>query len=488
MDNLQETAPIQDGYDVQSFSNDKVSAVSCSITGRVRAANEDSCGYRKDTVNGDLFVVCDGMGGHVGGAVASRIAVDTIIDYLSSQKFDDVAGAMRNALELANRAILDRTVREPSLKGMGTTACILLVKDGKARIAHIGDSRIYLFASDTGVLHRVTKDHSYVQRMVDEGMLDDRMAETDKNRNIILKALGVKPSLVFDMGDVVEHPLEPLAGDVFMICSDGLCGMLNDDQMESILRLDEDLDWKLRRLLSDANAEGKGTDNITVQLINILHSDVQGRKFIDYDPAWRREKTVVQTLETPAYRPKRVPAWVWWLIAVLAAMLVSALVAFTVLAVKDKDTAEAGVETVDTMTGKPGFIEQFKNNKQIKSLNEEIEKYKQKSSRISKDIEKVKEEKNAAGQNKDLSKIQSDYAKILQQFESERKQVDSVLKVLEKRRDALNNGKSDDSSSEAVKKQPQKPEKPENTDTSFFHKLLHGLCRMKPEEKESAKK
>ena len=289
---LSETGEMEGEYNILFKDNKQVRVASCSITGRVRMANEDSCELELNTVNGELFVVCDGMGGHVGGAVASRIAVEHVVKHMVSHKHDDIAGALRAALQDANLAIINRTVDDPSLKGMGTTACILLLQKDKAWIAHMGDSRIYLFRSDSQTLHRITKDHSYVQKRIDMGELDDRDAETDRHKNIILKALGVRPALAFDQGDVIEHPIRPVRGDVFLICSDGLCGMIDDDQIESILRSEGNLRDKVETLLNEANAEGKGTDNITVQLIEVLNSNIKenARYYVDYNPKWRRER------------------------------------------------------------------------------------------------------------------------------------------------------------------------------------------------------
>ena len=115
------------------IENDLLYAVGNSITGRVRSANEDNCGYG-NTPNGHLFVVCDGMGGHVGGAVASKIAVDSILEYFSRFKYSDIPLAVSKALEYANIQILGKAKENPELSGMGTTACVLLVEDDKVWI------------------------------------------------------------------------------------------------------------------------------------------------------------------------------------------------------------------------------------------------------------------------------------------------------------------------------------------------------------------
>lgn len=256
-----------------------------SITGQVRKANEDNCGYRQ-TPNGELFVVCDGMGGHVGGATASQIAVDSIISYLSQQTWPDKPQAIAEALRFANTQILGTAANDASLKGMGTTACIVLCDGPDIWIGHVGDSRIYLFEKKTNYLHRITKDHSYVQALVDKGELDDREAENHPQKNIIMRALGSKDEVV---PDVEQTPLHIAAGDTFLICSDGLSGMIDDNEIETILSSKLSLEDKVDKLISEANAPGKGKDNITVQIIQALSGTVPQSTFPDHNPLWRRQ-------------------------------------------------------------------------------------------------------------------------------------------------------------------------------------------------------
>ena len=481
--------PIHDGYDVRAFSNDRVSAASCSITGRVRPANEDNYGYLKDSVNGDLFVVCDGMGGHVGGAVASKMAVDAIIGYLSSQKFNDIVGAMRDALQLANQIIIDKTTSEPSLKGMGTTACILVVQDGLVRIAHIGDSRIYLYASDTGVLHRITKDHSYVQRLIDVGELNDWEAETHPNKNIILKALGVKPTLTFHEGDVPEKPVIPMEGDVFMLCSDGLSGMLNDDHIEVILRGRDDVDGKIRQLLSEANAEGKGVDNITVQLIKINQSGGQVRQFVDYNPEWRMQKAFVRTMEIPVQKPiqeqKGKSSWIWYVLAMLAAMIVSSFVTMTLLGDKVKDSSDKVEKNVVSSLN---LTERTKINRQIDDLNSKIKIYKDSIDRISKTIERVNKEKDALSRDSDLGTAA--FTDLLNGHQSKKDSLESELNGFEtKKKELLAQLKgSVEKPSEKVKQDKEEKETvKEKSDTSLMDRIVNRIGISRQQQKAESK-
>ncbi|MDR3327969.1 MAG: protein phosphatase 2C domain-containing protein, partial [Prevotellaceae bacterium] len=139
-----------------------------SNVGKVRAdkVNEDSYKHVRTDWE-EIFVVCDGMGGHAGGAMASKVAVDSVVDYISKKKYSDARQVLSDALSFANIQILGTAKENPELKGMGTTACVLLVKDNKAYIAHCGDSRIYLYVAKKKRLYRLTKDHSLVQSMVD---------------------------------------------------------------------------------------------------------------------------------------------------------------------------------------------------------------------------------------------------------------------------------------------------------------------------------
>ena len=249
------------------------------VIGNVRTAQEDSHDIAILTPNGDVFVVCDGMGGHVGGKQASSIAVKSIIEHLKKEKYDQPMQALNDALQFANMQILGYAKDHPELRGMGTTACIVLLQDTEAYIAHVGDSRIYLYMGKEQQLHRVTKDHSYVQTLVDAGQITDEEAEHHPNKNRILKALGIKPELV-----PTCNVLHPKNGDCFLICSDGLNGMITDSTIEGVLKQNIPLADKGERLIQLA-LEAGGHDNITVELIQITSSPHTQSQFISFNPA-----------------------------------------------------------------------------------------------------------------------------------------------------------------------------------------------------------
>lgn len=253
------------------------------VIGNVRKAQEDSYDMAIMTPNGDVFVVCDGMGGHVGGAKASSIAVDSIIEYFKKEKYDNIPQALNDAIQYANMQIIGFANANPEFRGMGTTACIVILKDNEAYIAHVGDSRIYLYLGKEKQLHRITKDHSYVQTLVDAGQISDDEAEHHPNKNRILKALGIRP----DMSPTV-NVVHPKNGDTFLICTDGLNGMICDNTILQVMMQDIPLEKK-GELLINLAMQGEpgypgGQDNCTLELINIDNSPWQNSEFTSYNP------------------------------------------------------------------------------------------------------------------------------------------------------------------------------------------------------------
>lgn len=234
----------------------------CTDVGRKRKANEDSMGTF-ETVNGLILVVCDGMGGHVGGEMASRIAVDTIHDYMNRSLIGDPREAIGFAIEEANKAIIGYTGKHPELEGMGSTCVLLLIRDAKVYIGHVGDSRIYLIRDRH--ITQLTKDHSFVQTLVDEGKLTPEEAEHHPRKNEITNALGIAD---MQPATVRQEPIAPEEGDCFLLCSDGLSGMVTDKEMEHIIsrKFGNNIHGCAKSLVNHANEKG-GLDNITVQLV-----------------------------------------------------------------------------------------------------------------------------------------------------------------------------------------------------------------------------
>jgi protein phosphatase len=223
-------------------------------TGRQRRDNEDSAFARAP-----VFVVADGMGGAQAGEVASRIAIEAFESGLGDAGSPEERLAVR--VREANRQIYDRSRAEEGREGMGTTLTAAYLDDGSVAIAHVGDSRAYLFRD--GELTRLTRDHSLVDELVRRGKLTEEQAAEHPQRSIITRALGPEPNVEVDTW---TYPVRP--GDVLLLCSDGLTSMVPEERIAELLGSSESLDQAGDRLIDEANEAG-GRDNITVVLCRI---------------------------------------------------------------------------------------------------------------------------------------------------------------------------------------------------------------------------
>ncbi len=229
--------------------------------GIVRSANED---YHLMMVDRGVFIVADGMGGHAAGEVASEMAGQIIARELGNfrgQPDPEIARRLFKAVQSANGAIYRRTLVEQDKRGMGTTATALILFPLRYLIAQVGDSRAYLLRN--GRLQQLTKDHSYVQEQVDAGVLTPEQARTHPYANVITRCVGSNEDVV---PDIYFGALEP--GDVLLLASDGLTGMIEDDQLQCLLESGDEPDAVVRRMIADANRRG-GLDNITAIVIRI---------------------------------------------------------------------------------------------------------------------------------------------------------------------------------------------------------------------------
>lgn len=233
----------------------------CTDTGKVRSVNEDSM-TTFESPNGRVIAVCDGMGGQNAGDVASQLAVAVIEDILTDNTFASPEEAITRSIVAANQAILHRAMQNPALTGMGSTCVMLIIKDGKVYYGSVGDSRIYYVAER--MIKQITKDQSYVQTLVDAGQISQEAAEHHKDKNQITNALGVEgmtPPVICQL------PITPEPGSMFILCSDGLSGMINNNAiLETVSRHDISLSERASLLVQQANNAG-GLDNITVQLV-----------------------------------------------------------------------------------------------------------------------------------------------------------------------------------------------------------------------------
>lgn len=235
-----------------------------SDRGRTRTGNEDAYALAPEI---GVFVLADGMGGHAGGEVASALAVDTFRARLAAVGREDGQGSddeLRAAFVAAHQAIVDRARNELLLDGMGTTLTALVLDDSTPsyRIAHVGDSRAYLLRD--GELRQLTTDHTWVQAQVELGRVAPEDAARHPRANILTRAIGGwdEPPKV----DILTGEIR--AGDLFILCSDGLHGTVEYDEMRELLLNDEPLETIAQRLVDAANRRG-GPDNITVVLVEV---------------------------------------------------------------------------------------------------------------------------------------------------------------------------------------------------------------------------
>jgi PPM family protein phosphatase len=241
----------------------QLSVAARTDVGRIRAGNEDSL-YADASESRGLFIVADGMGGHAAGEVASEMAVAIIADELmalDSVNAPDALDRVARSLRRANEAIYRRTVLESDKQGMGTTASVLVLSDAGYVIGQVGDSRIYLLRD--GVLRQLTKDHSYVQEQVDAGFLTPEQARYHPYSNVITRCVGANDSVE---PDVFAGPVQ--AGDVFLVASDGLTGMVDDRRLQQLLASNAQPRRVVDALIAEANGRG-GLDNITAVLVQV---------------------------------------------------------------------------------------------------------------------------------------------------------------------------------------------------------------------------
>ncbi|MBX7118044.1 MAG: Stp1/IreP family PP2C-type Ser/Thr phosphatase [Gemmatimonadaceae bacterium] len=231
--------------------------------GMVRSGNEDNFFAEADGRRG-VFVVADGMGGHAAGEVASEMAVQIVARTLLPLESVAQPGAdqlVAQALKDANRAIYERMLAEVDKQGMGTTASVLVMSDEGYLIGQIGDSRIYLLRD--GALTQVTKDHSYVQEQVDAGLLTPEQARYHPYSNVITRCVGASDEVE---ADIYRGELRP--GDVFLVASDGLTGMVDDRRLQQLLLARSGPGRIVDALIAEANNRG-GLDNITSIVIQV---------------------------------------------------------------------------------------------------------------------------------------------------------------------------------------------------------------------------
>lgn len=254
-----------------------------SDIGKIRKANEDFL-LTADTPKGLVCVVCDGMGGHAGGAVAAELCATTIVQVLQQTQEKNIEKAIISAITRANEVIHTRANTELNLKGMGTTCVVAVIHQEYIYFAHIGDSRLYQYKNNQ--LVRLTKDHSYVQQLIDEGKIQPSDAETHPLKHQLTAAVGTQIILPVSV-QVQKLPLSP--DSLFLLCTDGLHGIVSDKIIQSTIAENSQYDTHTiaQKLIDIANNFG-GVDNITVQLLQIKTVSTNAEKE-------KHEKTLINT-------------------------------------------------------------------------------------------------------------------------------------------------------------------------------------------------
>jgi protein phosphatase len=248
---------------------ERIEIVSITDVGRQRSSNQDSCGEGRSASGARWMMVADGMGGHAGGETASRVAVETVSAAIADGA-EASPSALRGALEQANRNIHEQSRRDAALAGMGTTGvAMLLCADGVGWIANVGDSRGYRLRN--GSLEQITTDHSLVAELERRGVISAEEARVHPRRNEVLRSLGVEPEVKVDLHEVDLRP-----GDLYLLCSDGLSGVLRDAEIAEVFAR-EPAERALRVLVDRVNERG-GPDNVTVQVAHVPDGAPVGRR------------------------------------------------------------------------------------------------------------------------------------------------------------------------------------------------------------------
>ena len=253
----------------------KLQFVARTDVGQVRDHNED---FITENERLGFAVLADGMGGLNAGEVASSMAVHLLVDELAQyrngkskltpeqkgeEKLPVQARVVRKAVEKANETVFETSQTQPQCQGMGTTVVVAYYYNNRVAVAHIGDSRMYRLRNNE--MEQITKDHSFVQELIDKGLFTKEEARVSSKKNVVTRALGVSPNVEVEVN---EHQVEP--GDIYLMCSDGIHDLLPDDEIEAAMQeFSSNLNELAAHLINLANAAG-GKDNISVILTRVI--------------------------------------------------------------------------------------------------------------------------------------------------------------------------------------------------------------------------
>jgi Serine/threonine protein phosphatase len=246
-----------------------IKAYAATDIGQLRKINQDAV-FASDKPIGkfpNLFIVADGMGGHKAGDFASRYAVDHIVERITKDKSDEPIAVIGRAIRDVNTDIYMLAVEEADYEGMGTTVVVSMISNDILYVANVGDSRLYVIGDDNK-MQQITRDHSFVEELVEKGEISRDSDRYEKNKNIITRAVGAYDNLQVDFFEI------PLNGISYVLmCSDGLNNMVSDTDLENCILGESDLADKVNTLINTANENG-GRDNISAILIEINLSEV----------------------------------------------------------------------------------------------------------------------------------------------------------------------------------------------------------------------
>ena len=232
-----------------------------SDTGNKRSNNQDSIFYSDSPVGTlpNLYIVADGMGGHRAGDKASKMAIDITLDFVKKTSLENPVAILKRAMIFANNEIYKAASHDPDLSGMGTTMVAAVAMDGKLYVANVGDSRLYVIGSD---IRQVTMDHSLVEELIRNGELERKKGRNHPGKNIITKAMGSRDEVMPDFFEI-----DLCAEDKYLLCSDGLSNMVEDDEIRDIVVEHQNLEQIAQALVDRANYYG-GSDNISVVILS----------------------------------------------------------------------------------------------------------------------------------------------------------------------------------------------------------------------------
>lgn len=230
-------------------------------TGNKRNSNQDSIFFSDQPIGSlpNLYIVADGMGGHRAGDKASKMAIDITVDFVKKSTLENPIAVLKRAMIFANNEIYKAANQDPDLSGMGTTMVAAVAQEGKLYVANVGDSRLYVVNSE---IRQITMDHSLVEELIRNGELERKKGRNHPEKNIITKAMGSKDEVIPDFFEIDIN-----SEDKYLLCSDGLSNMVEDDEIRDIVVDNYSLDGIAQALVDRANYYG-GSDNISVVIIS----------------------------------------------------------------------------------------------------------------------------------------------------------------------------------------------------------------------------